>query len=362
MCSQRAEKLAKSLSKKMIKTSVVALSLLFAGLSSSDIGESIARFSPFAAAPVMFAQASSTATAFRMPAITAPQLSSGTSCKAMTTLRLGPTSASLKKVCAVDGKILVNGKNATGFAMEDVKSLRYGPLLRGENVPNIQVQRVSETAARADSVLGLGLVNVSNGIGKAVFRDLVWIGDKNYPSINSDDAWAAIALKGKDANDIGSFAISNFDFQNLFMKSGSYYQNVDGISTEAGYSGTISNGRVLNASDACLDIKGKVRVDNVYLAGCRQGIKAWTDQSHGLVELGTNRFVGIIGKGTKTKTRTITIDVLIASGDPSVPLFRAEDGVVNLRIGRLVSKTGQVLNSSSSYSGSTVTVGQRVYF
>jgi len=41
-------------------------------------------------------------------------------------------------------------------------------------------------------------------------------------------------------------------------------------------------------------------------------------------------------------------------------LFRAEDGVVNLHIKRLIAKQGQVLNSSTSYSGSKVTVDQRL--
>ncbi|WP_334183515.1 hypothetical protein [Novosphingobium sp.] len=340
----------------MFRTLVFALPLTAMG---SSTGIPTASLSSVVAAPMTMASATTAATTFRMPSIAAPQVGSA-ACKAVPTIRLTSSTPGVSKLCIADGKILVNGKDASDFVMQDVKSQRYGPLMRGENVPNIHVQRVSDTQARADATLGLGLVNVSNGIGKAVFRDLVWIGDKDHPAINSDDAWGAITLKGKDANDVGTFEISNFDFQNLFMAPGSHYLNVDGISTEAGYSGTISNGRVLNASDACLDIKGDVRVDNVYLAGCRQGIKAWTSQSHGLVELGTNRFVGIIGKGSKTATRTITIDVLIASGDPSVPLFRAEDGVVNLHVKRLIAKPGQVLNSATSYSGSKVTVDQQM--
>ncbi|WP_133084665.1 hypothetical protein [Novosphingobium sp. TCA1] len=332
-----------------------AVPLLAMGPST---GTPVASLSSVVAAPATMATATTAATTFKMPSIATPQVSAA--CKTGTTIRLTATTPSVTKLCVVDGKILINGKDASGFVVQDVKSQRYGPLMRGTNVPNLQVQRVSDTDARADATLGLGLVNVSNGIGKAVFRDLVWIGSKAHPAINSDDAWAAIALKGKDADDVGTFEIKNFDFQNLFMDSGSYYQNVDGISTEGGYSGTISNGRVMNASDACLDIKGNVRVDNVYLSGCRQGIKAWTNQSHGLVELGTNRFVGILGKGTKSGARTITIDVLIASGDPSVPLFRSEEGVVNLHIRRLIAKPGQVLNSSSSYAGSKVTVDQRL--
>jgi hypothetical protein len=43
-----------------------------------------------------------------------------------------------------------------------------------------------------------------------------------------------------------------------------------------------------------------------------------------------------------------------------VPLFRAEDGVVNLHVKRLIAKPGQVLNSASSYSGSKVTVDQQM--
>jgi len=356
--SIKRDQAPKSLGKHMFRTLGLVLPMLAMGPSN---GGAPAALSSLTASPLAMAQATATtaATTFTMPSIAAPQVSSA-ACKAASTLRMTATTPGISKLCVVDGNILVNGKDASGFVMRDIKSQRYGPLMRGSNVQDLQVQRVSDTEARADATLGLGLVNVSNGIGKASFHDLVWIGDKAHPAINSDDAWAAIALKGKDADDVGTFEINNFDFQNLFMNSGSYYQNVDGISTEGGYSGTITNGRVINASDACLDIKGNVRADNVYLSGCRQGIKAWTNQSHGLIELGTNRFVGIIGKGSKVVTRTITIDVLIASGDPNVPLFRAEDGVVNLHIRRLIAKPGQVLSASGSFSGSKVTIDQRM--
>jgi hypothetical protein len=301
-----------------------------------------------------------TSQSFKMPVIARPALPSA-ACSAIRMVRLGPSTPDVAKLCVVDGKILVNGGNAPGFVMSDIIARRYGPLLRGERIPGIRILRVNATGARADPVLGLGIATASNGIGTAEFRDLTWIGDSRFPAINSDDAWAAIALKGKDANDIGVFAIRNFDFQNLRMASGRYYTNLDGISTEAGYAGTISDGRVLNASDACLDLKGPVRVDNVYLSGCRQGLKLWHSQKHGLIQLGTNRFVGIIGKGQVGADRRIDIDVLIAVGDPKVPLFRAEDGPVTLHITQLVSKPNQVLNSPDSYPGARVIVDQRSY-
>ncbi len=317
------------------------------------------------AAPVIQAlssTASSTtsgATTFRMPSIAAPAVD-GSNCPTKTTIRLGPDTPPVKSICAADGKILVNGSNAQGFVMTDVIARNYGPVMRGVNVPDLRVERVSAPGARADPTLGLGLVNVSNGIGHAIFSDLVWIGDTASPAINDNDAWGAITLKGKDANDVGTFEIRNFDFQNLFMAEGKNYRNVDGISTEKGYSGTISDGRVMNASDACLDIKGDVKVDNVYLSGCREGLKIWQSQHHGLIELGTNTYVGIIGKGSQSETRTIEIEVLIASGDPTVPLFRAEEGKVILHIGRLVAKPDQVLRAGGSYAGSDVIVDQRI--
>lgn len=327
----------------MIRSLTLALPLLLAGPATT--GQT---------------RTASSHTTFQMPTIAKPAVSSS-NCAARATVRLGPATANVTGLCVSGGKILVNGSNAADFVMSDIVAQGYGPLLRGEGVPGIQVLRIRATSARADAVLGLGIANVSNGIGKAVFRDLTWIGDPASPAVNSDDAWAAIALKGKDANDVGTFEISNFDFQNLYMAPGSHYRNVDGISTEAGYSGTISNGRVLNASDACLDIKGDVRVDNVSVAGCREGLKIWRSQKHGLIQLGTNSFAGIIGKGKVGVARRIDIDELIAAGDPEVPLFRAEDGPVTLHIGRLVSKPGQVLNAGSSYAGSQVIVDQRSY-
>lgn len=339
----------------MIRSAGLALPLLFVGPATGP--ETV--LSSYTAATVGLAQASSLS-AFRMPGIAKPQVSTS-KCAAIPTIKLTASSTAVKGLCVANGKILVNGSRASGFVMSDIVAKSYGPLMRGTNVPGLQVMRISAIGARADATLGLGLVNVSDGIGHAVFHDLVWIGDTASPAINSDDAWGAITLKGKDANDVGTFEIRNFDFQNLIMASGKYYANVDGISTEKGYSGTIADGRVINASDACLDIKGDVHVDNVYLSGCREGLKIWSSQNHGLVQLGTNRFVGIIGKGSETATRRINIDVLIASGDPKIPLFRAEDGRVDLHIGRLVAKSGQVLKASGTYSGSQVIIDQTVY-
>ncbi|TCM20528.1 hypothetical protein EDF56_102189 [Novosphingobium sp. PhB165] len=342
----------------MIKTFGLVLPLLFVGPA---VGPQYLADSPasMAMAPLALTQSASSLASFRMPTILKPAVKSA-DCPTIPTIRLGPGTPPLRKVCASNGRILVNGGNAQGFEISDVIAKNYGPVLRGVNVPGLQVLRVSATGARDDPKLGLGLVNVSNGIGHAVFRNLVWIGDPASPAINGDDAWAAIALKGKDANDLGTFEIRNFDFQNLIMAEGTHYRNVDGISTEKGYTGTIADGRVMNASDACLDLKGDVHVDNVYLAGCRQGLKIWHSQNHGLIELGTNRFAGILGKGTPSETRTINIDTLIVSGDPSIPLFRAEEGRVDLHIGRLIAKPNQVLRGSGSYAGSQVVVDRRI--
>ncbi|WP_395337304.1 hypothetical protein WBP06_22260 [Novosphingobium sp. BL-8H] len=349
----------------MIKTLSLAIPPLLVGAAVISHGPSIAPTTPASpTAPltmtmVDLASIAAGATTFRMPSIAKPAVASS-SCPARSTIRLTASTPPLKSICASGGKILVNGSNAQGFAMSDIVTRGYGPVMRGVNVPDLRVERVSATGARADPTLGLGLVNISSGIGHAVFRDVVWIGDTKAPAINGDDAWGAITLKGKNAKDFGTFEITGFDFQNLFMAPGSHYRNVDGISTEKGFSGTISNGRVMNASDACLDIKGDVKVTNVYLSGCREGLKIWQSQHHGLVELGSNSFAGIIGKGSPSETRTIEIEVLIASGNPDIPLFVAEEGKVILHIGRLVAKSNQVLKGSGSYSGSQVIVDQRI--
>ena len=112
---------------------------------------------------------------------------------------------------------------------------------------------------KANATYGLGIINTSGEFVTAVMQDLVFKVDTASPAPNAEDAWAAIALKGKTSADTGNLKIDRFDFRDLWMASGSDYGNVNGISTERGYSGTISNGRIINASDACLDISCGLR-------------------------------------------------------------------------------------------------------
>ncbi|WNO54526.1 hypothetical protein [Stakelama saccharophila] len=298
--------------------------------------------------------------AFHMPAIAAPQISDNVAFESLGpwTLDAGDHEQGERRL--ENNYLFLKGGDAADFHLHDIEARNHGPLLRGSHMPGVVVERIAVTDGRRSPTYGIGIATLSNGIGHAVFRDLSYIGDLSSPADNSNDAWAAIALKGKNANDTGTFVIDRFDFRNLFMAEGDNYRNADGISVERGYSGTITNGRVMNASDACLDIKGDVRIDNVQIAGCREGLKAWSDQHHGVMEIGTNEIAAIIGKGTSAGPRTMTIDVLIVDGNPKVPLFRAEDGVFNLRIGTLIAAPNQVIRDKDSYPHSRVDIGKRI--
>lgn len=295
-----------------------------------------------------------------MPNIAAPSLPGGLTYETPSTVYTTSHSYEMSQKKVEAGSILLRADGVSNLTMNDIQSRDYGPLMRGRSLDYLTAERLAAARARANSTYGMGLINTTSGFITAVMKDLVFTGDTDYPAPNTADAWAAIALKGKDSSATGSFTIDRFDFRDLWMKSGSNYQNVDGISTERGYSGTIRNGRVVNASDACLDIKGDVTVDNVYLDNCREGIKLWSSQEHGLVEMGTHRFVAIIAKGGSGNAKTVYIDTLILSGDPTVPAFRAEGGAVTLTIGTLVADPDQVLKASSSYSGSSVKVLNRI--
>lgn len=297
---------------------------------------------------------------FVMPTIAPPAIPAETPWVQPSTTVFSANKRELRVQRVMNGRLLARGENVPGVVLADIEARDFGPILRGAGLLNARVERVSVSNGRADGTYGMGIVNLSGAIGDLVATDLVFAGDPAAPAPNGPDAWGAVMLKGKTASDTGTFSIDRFDFRNLYMAPGGAYANVDGISTESGHSGTITNGSVDGASDACLDLKGNVRVDNVRLANCREGLKIWSSQTHGLIEMGTNSFVAIIGKGNASGPVTIRIDRLVMTGDPSKPIFRAEDGVVNLTIGILVAKPEQVVQAASSFAGASVTIDQRV--
>jgi hypothetical protein len=299
---------------------------------------------------------------FVMPSIAPPALPSGLAYETPQTIYSTSHSVDVSDRKIEGGTILLRADDVSKLTMSDIVARKFGPIMRGRSIDYITLNRIAVSQAKANATYGLGITNTSGGFVTAVMQNLVFEGDTTSPAPNAADAWAAIALKGKTSADAGNFTIDRFDFRDLWMASGSNYENVDGISTERGYSGTISNGRIVNASDACLDIKGDVTVDNVYLENCREGIKLWSSQSHGLIEMGTHRFVAIIAKGGSSNASTVYIETLILTGDPMVPAFRAEGGPVTLTIGTLVANPDQVLNASSSYAGSSVKVLNRIDF
>lgn len=290
-----------------------------------------------------------------MPEIALPQVSRSARNQRQGPLKVGPGSTGWKQLRLENSWLFARGGGVSGLSLIDIDASSYGIILRGSNLPKLRVERVRVLQGRTSST-GSGIATVWNGADGAVFRDLIYVGDPDKPAPNSGHPWAAIALAGKDANDTGSFSIDRFDFKNMIMEPGQRYANADGIATERGYSGKITNGRVINASDACLDIKGDVSVDNVYLAGCRQGIKAWSDQKHGLIAMGTNRVAAILGVGRPAGPRSMYIDTLILNGDPAKPILKAEKGVFNVTIGTLVAPKGQKLVDDTSFKGSTVKV------
>lgn len=297
---------------------------------------------------------------FVMPTIAPPAIPAEAPWVQPSTTVFSATKRQLQVQRVMNARLLARGENVPGVVLADIEARDFGPILRGAGLSGARAERISVSNGRADATYGMGIINLSGAIGNLVATDLVYAGDPAAPAPNGPDAWGAIMLKGKTVNDTGTFSIDRFDFRNLYMAPGGAYLNVDGISTESRHSGTITNGSVDGASDACLDLKGNVRVDNVRLANCREGLKLWSSQSHGLVEMGTNSFVAIIGKGNASGPVNIRIERLVMTGDPSKPLFRAEDGVVNLSIGTLVAKPEQVIKASSSFAGSSVTIDQRV--
>lgn len=301
-----------------------------------------------------------TGPAFVMPTIAPPAILVDAPWVQPSTTVFSAAKRQLQLQRVMNGRLLARGENVPGVVLADIEARDFGPILRGAGMSGARVERIAVSNGRADGTYGMGIINLSGAIGNLVASDLVYAGDPAAPAPNGPDAWGAVMLKGKTASDTGTFSIDRFDFRNLYMAPGGAYANVDGISTESGHSGTITNGSVDGASDACLDLKGNVRVDNVRLANCRQGLKAWSSQNHGLIEMGTNSFVAIIGKGNASGPVNIRIERLVMTGDPGKPLFRAEDGVVNLSIGTLVAKPEQVVQATSSFAGSSVTIDQRI--
>ncbi len=297
-----------------------------------------------------------------MPTIQQPQIA----CTGRYTMPaeqvLNSGTADVDGLCIEEADLYMRGNGISGYVVEDVDARNFGLVVKLFNMPQLRVSRVKVTdgASSGSSIYGIGIGHFTSYMTNVTFQDLIYRGDPDKPTRNIDDAWAAIALRGRGADDIGRFSIDRFDFQDLFMEAGTYFQNVDGISTERGYSGTITNGRIRNASDACLDLKGDVSVNNVYVEGCYSGMKLWDDQDHGLVEIGPNRSFNVIGKGTAGTIRQIYIETLILSGDPDMPMFRAEDGIVHLTVGTLIADPDQVLNADGSYPGSSVTVNHRI--
>ncbi|WP_188770065.1 hypothetical protein [Novosphingobium endophyticum] len=296
---------------------------------------------------------------FHMPPIALPSIPKAISYKSMGPWKIRSSSNGWKQLRLENNWLFVRGGGASGLRLTDIEARSHGIIMRGSNLPKLRVERVRVVQGRTSSAGG-GIVTVWNGADGAVFRDLTYVGDPKRPAPNGSSPWAGIALAGKDANDTGSFSIERFDFSNLVTEPGDRYPNADGISTERGYSGTIANGRVTNASDACLDIKGDVSVDNVYLSGCREGIKAWSDQKHGLIAMGTNRVAAILGAGTPSRSRSMYIETLILDGNPAKPLLRAEKGIFNLTIGTLVAARDQKLMDENSFKGSSVKILRRV--
>lgn len=296
---------------------------------------------------------------FHMPTIGLPKVPGDARHASISPRKIGPSSTGWKELRLQGNWMFARGGGVSGLRMADIDARSYGLLLRGSDLPGLRVERVRVLQGTPSSA-GAGIATVWNGADGAVFRDLIYVGDPAKPAPNGTRPWAAIALAGKDANDKGSFVIDRFDFRNLVTAPGKRYPNADGIATERGYSGKITNGRVTNASDACLDIKGDVSVDNVYLADCREGIKAWSDQRHGLIAMGTNRVAAILGGGTPSVVRSMYIETLILDGNPARPVLVAENGVFNVTIGTLVAARNQKLLGEKSFKGSSVKVLRRI--
>lgn len=257
-----------------------------------------------------------------------------------------------------------------GMALHDIDADRASLVTRAAHMKNATFERIRIREGRYGSS-GVGIATLWGLIGHLTIKDVSYTGPVEPMATN--DILAFIALKGKprfdadgnptgntEANiDIenggGTFDINGFEFSNLAITDTSY-PNTDGISTERVYSGSIRNGSIVNVMDACLDLKGDVRADNVYLSQARNGIKAWQDQRHGTIGFGTFRHSCVfVGKWTGESQRIITFDY-VELDDPTTGFLGGDGAACHAVIHGGTWSADQKWFAGDCPKGSTVTL------
>jgi hypothetical protein len=311
-------------------------------------------------------------TGFALPLLAAPQVSGPAEDWSTWEASASATEFGPKRIASGGTltKMGYGGAAPNGMHLHDIDADRAALVTRAAHMQNATFERIKIREGRYGSS-GVGIATLWGLVGHLTVKDVAYYGPSE--PMQTNDILAFIALKGKpryDANgnptgnteaniDIenggGTFDIDGFDFHNLPITDTSY-PNTDGISTERVYSGTIRNGTILNVMDACLDLKGDVRADNVSLSVARNGIKAWQDQHHGTVEFGTFRHACVfVGKWTGDHSRTITFDYADLT-DPTTAFLGGDGEACHavLRAGRWLDD--QKWFAGDCPKGSTVTL------
>lgn len=225
----------------------------------------------------------------------------------------------------------------------DVRLERYGPMIVMRGSPEILLNRIESLDARPSSY-GMGFLRATDRIGRLRARNLRFTGAREIDNVN--DAFAAICLWGKGADDVcRDWEITRFDLRNLVMKKGKRYRNADGISVERGHDdGLIEHGVIQNVSDAGIDCKGaNCRINQVDICGARENLKLWDSSTrHGRIISRSPRFAHIIVAGSGGQG-PIVIDHLECHGDPSRPVFAFEGASREVVVRTLIAPTGQVI-------------------
>ncbi len=247
--------------------------------------------------------------------------------------------------------IKANGTKDMGAVhFTDVRLERYGPMIVMRGAPEILLDRIESLEARSSSY-GMGFLRATDRIGRLRAHNLKFVGAREID--NANDAFAAICLWGKGAEDVcRDWEITRFDLRNLVMKKGRRYRNADGISVERGHDdGLIENGVIRNVSDAGIDCKGaNCRITQVDIAGARESLKLWDSSTrHGRIISRSPRFAHIIVAGNNGQG-PIVIDQLECHGDPTRPVIAFEGTSREVVIRTLVAPKGQILYTADERS------------
>lgn len=193
------------------------------------------------------------------------------------------------------------------YPIHDIQVDACSLVWKSKNCTNLTFERINIDLVKPHTE-HRGICKLTGLTGHTVIKNVKAIGDLTEVKTSTPQAFICFWGKarfdadgnptGMDENLVnitqagGTVEIDGFHFENMLAVAD--YANTDGISMERTWSGTIRNGLVRNVSDACLDLKGDVAVDRVTVDGGRNGLKAWSDQTHGSMIFGEFRHAAIM--------------------------------------------------------------------